>query len=230
VLGVHRDGGFRTRLVVPSANAVKISPSLPLSIAALAEPFSIAANVLGRTDCRVDDVVLIYGAGTIGLTVVQVAKLLGARCIVADIDPARVAGASQFGADKAIHATLGAVAAAMADENDGLGPTLVIDAAGVPALLDEAVSLVSPAGRIGLLGFSGEPCQVIQKDIMRKEISIHGSRLSARLLPKVVSWLEEGKLSPEHMITHSFPAEEARAAFDIMENTPSEAIKIQLEF
>jgi L-gulonate 5-dehydrogenase len=49
VFGVHRDGGFRDLIVVPARNVVKVSPNLPVEIAALAEPFSIAANVLSRT-------------------------------------------------------------------------------------------------------------------------------------------------------------------------------------
>ena len=77
---------------VPAANVVKVAKALPLAIAALAEPFSIAANVLSRTGCGPEDTVLIYGAGTVGLTVLQVAKLKGARCIVADIDAARLSG------------------------------------------------------------------------------------------------------------------------------------------
>ncbi|MEJ1977513.1 MAG: alcohol dehydrogenase catalytic domain-containing protein [Acetobacteraceae bacterium] len=92
VYGVHRDGGFRNRIAVPFRNAIKVSPSLPPEIAALAEPFSIAANVLSRTGCTADDTVLIYGAGTVGITVLQVAKMFGARCIVTDPD-ARAAGA-----------------------------------------------------------------------------------------------------------------------------------------
>ena len=63
---------------------------LPVEIAALAEPFSIAANVLSRTGCGPEDTVLIYGAGTVGLTVLQVAKLKGARCLISDLDEARL--------------------------------------------------------------------------------------------------------------------------------------------
>ena len=76
---------------------------LPVEIAALAEPFSIAANVLSRTGCGPEDTVLIYGAGTVGLTVLQVAKLKGARCLVSDLDEARLERARSFGADAVIN-------------------------------------------------------------------------------------------------------------------------------
>ena len=103
MFGVHRDGGFRDLVPVPARNVVKVARDLPMEIAALAEPFSIAANVLSRTGCGPEDTVLIYGAGTVGLTVLQVAKLKGARCLVSDLDEARLERARSFGADVAIN-------------------------------------------------------------------------------------------------------------------------------
>ena len=55
VFGVHRDGGFRDLVPVPARNVVKVARDLPVEIAALAEPFSIAANVLSRTGCGPED-------------------------------------------------------------------------------------------------------------------------------------------------------------------------------
>ena len=230
VLGVHRDGGFRTFVTVPSQNAVRVSPELPVGVAALAEPFSIAANVLFRTGCAETDTVLIYGAGPIGLTVLQVAKLKGARCIVADLDGARLEFARDFGADEAVLAEPGRVLAAAASETGGLGPTVVVDAAGEPSLLAEALQVVSPAGSIGLLGFSNRPVEVVQKEIVSKEITIHGSRLSREFLPQVVAWLENGELRPEAMISDKFAAEDAIAAFARIRKERSSTIKVQLEF
>jgi len=230
VIGVHLDGGFRNRMAVPFRNAVKVSPDLPFEIAALAEPLSVAANVLARTGCTAEDVVLIYGAGTVGITVLQVAKMFGARCIVADPDAARLNSARQFGADVTINPALSSVAAAVAPELDGIGPSLVIDGAGDPALLLEACQLAAPAGRIGLLGFSADPSPVIQQEIVRKELTIFGSRLNRRLIRQVIEWLETGALKPAAMITHSFPAAQARAAFDLIETHPEQTLKVQLVF
>jgi len=230
VFGVHRDGGFRDRLAVPRANAVKVDPNLPFALAALAEPFSIAANVLSRTGIEAQDTVLVYGAGPIGLTVLQVAKLHGARCIVADIDDARLERAQGFGADMVVNSRSTPVPQAVAGETGGLGPTLVIDAAGVPALLEEACRLASPAGRIGLLGFSPEPCNISQQEIVKKELTLVGSRLNRKLLPQVVQWLESGALRPQAMITQTFAAADAREAFDLIEKNPGSTVKVQLAF
>ncbi|HWK46324.1 MAG TPA: Zn-dependent oxidoreductase [Stellaceae bacterium] len=230
VFGVHRDGGFRDSLVVPAANAVKISATLDFGLAALAEPLSIAANVLSRTGCTDQDVVLIYGAGTVGVTVLQVAKLFGARCIVADPDAARLRRATAFGADVVLRSGHDDIPGAVAGELDGLGPSVVIDGAGVPALLGEACRVAAPAGRIGLLGFSPEPTPVIQQAIVSKELTIVGSRLNRRLLPQVIGWLEAGSLQPAAMITQTFAASDAQAAFDLVENHPEQTVKVQLSF
>jgi L-gulonate 5-dehydrogenase len=230
VFGVHRDGGFRNLVPVPARNIVKVSPDLPVEIAALAEPFSIAANVLSRTGCGPEDTVLIYGAGTVGLTVLQVAKLKGARCLVSDIDEARLERARSFGADAVINPRSTSVVEAVSGEMGGLGPSVVIDGAGVPALLEEACRVASPAGRIGLLGFSPAPCNVSQQEIVKKELTLVGSRLNRHLLPEVVQWLESGSLKPAAMITQTFDAKDARAAFDLVENHPERTVKVQFVF
>ncbi len=190
VLGVHRDGGFKSLFMVPASNVIAVPADFDLGIAALAEPFSVAANVLSLTGCSDSDCVLVYGAGPIGLTVSD----------------------------------------AVSSENDGLGPTVIIDAAGVPSLMAEALSIASPVGRIGLLGFSTRPTEIVQKDIVAKELSIYGSRLNRKLVPEVVDWLASGALQPLPMISHTFEAADAEAAFALIRENPSLTIKVQLKF
>lgn len=118
----------------------------------------------------------------------------------------------------------------MRDENDGLGPTVIIDGAGVPALLDEACRIASPVGRIGLLGFSATPSSLSQQEVVRKELTVVGSRLNRQLLPKVVEWLANKCLEPEAMITQVFAAADAKAAFDLIDREPQRTLKVQLDF
>nr|WP_181701785.1 zinc-binding alcohol dehydrogenase family protein [Chthonobacter albigriseus] len=230
VFGVHRDGGFRSHVTLPAGNAVRVPESLSFAAAAMAEPFSIAANVLANTGCGPDDTVLVYGAGTVGLTVMLVARMKGARVIVADIDRSRLDRAAALGAERVIHSPSEPVPEAVAGEGEGLGPSLVIDGAGIPSLLSEAVRVAAPAGRIGLLGFSAEPSALVQQAVVAKELAIHGSRLNARLIRQVVEWLAAGRLDAEGLVTQTFPAGEAHAAFDLLENRPEQTLKVQLAF
>lgn len=230
VMGVHRDGGFRTWITVPAANAIPVPRSMPFAVAAMAEPFSIAANVLSRTGVSAGDTVLIYGAGMIGLTVLLAARLSGARCIVADIDAARLARAESLGAARTVHSVETPVAQAVARENDGLGPSLVIDAACAPGLFAEATRIASPAARIGLLGFTATPEPVVQQEIVKKELTIVGSRLNRKLLPQAVEWFATGQIDPAALVTQVFPARDAAEAFALIARDPGATVKVQLDF
>jgi L-gulonate 5-dehydrogenase len=57
-----------------------------------------------------------------------------------------------------------------------------------------------------------------------------GSRLNRHLLPEVVQWLESGTLKPGAMITQTFDARDAQAAFDLVDNHPEQTVKVQLVF
>jgi L-gulonate 5-dehydrogenase len=106
---------------------------------------------------------------------------------------------------------------------------MVIDGGAVPSLLDEMCRVAAPAGRTWLLGFSAEPTLLVQQVVVSKELSLFGSCLNRRLMPQVVEWLESGALQPEAMVTQSYPAIEARAAFDFAEKQPGQVLKVQLE-
>ncbi|HDS8267336.1 TPA: Zn-dependent oxidoreductase, partial [Escherichia coli] len=175
VLGVHADGGFSEYAVVPAKNAWKIPEAVADQYAVMIEPFTIAANVTGHGQPTENDTVLVYGAGPIGLTIVQVLKGVYnvKNVIVADRIDERLEKAKESGADWAINNSqtpLGEIF-----DEKGIQPTLVIDAACHPSILKEAVTLASPAARIVLMGFSSEPSEVIQQGITGKELSIFSS-------------------------------------------------------
>src|SRR3954452_10953711 len=74
------------------------------------------------------------------------------------------------------------------------------------------------------------PCNISQHEIVKKELTLVGSRLNRHLLPEVVEWLESGTLQPEAMITQTFDAKEAQSAFDLVDNHPEQTVKVQLVF
>lgn len=183
VLGVHADGGFSEYAVVPAKNAWKIPEAVADQYAVMIEPFTIAANVTGHGQPTENDTVLVYGAGPIGLTIVQVLKGVYnvKNVIVADRIDERLEKAKESGADWAINNSQTPLGEIFTEK--GIKPTLIIDAACHPSILKEAVTLASPAARIVLMGFSSEPSEVIQQGITGKELSIFSSRLNANKFP-----------------------------------------------
>ncbi|MEA9391138.1 Zn-dependent oxidoreductase [Acerihabitans sp. TG2] len=226
VIGVHRDGGFSEYVCVPAVNAYSIPESIPDKLASLVEPFTIAANICAFVKPMHQDVALIYGAGPIGLTVIQVLKKVYgvSQVIVADRLTERLAIARDNGADVMLDNS----EILLADQLRGIRPTLIIDAACHPSILAEAIGLASPAARIGLLGFSGEPSIITQQSITSKEISLFTSRLNSHRFPTVIDWLDRGLIEPEKLVTHYLPLSQVEKAMTIFENDPRGCCKVIL--
>ncbi|MBN3073132.1 MULTISPECIES: Zn-dependent oxidoreductase [Pectobacterium] len=230
VLGVHRDGGFSEYAAVPAKNAHIIPDEIPDEFAVMVEPFTISANVTAQVKPTEQDVALIYGAGPMGLTSVQVLKGVFnvKEVIVVDRIPERLDMALRNGADRVINnASL-----SLKDELEALNikPTLIIDAACHPSILQEAITIASPAARIAIMGFSSEPCQVSQQGITSKEISIFSSRLNANKFPIVIEWLKAKRIDPAKLITHRFDYQEVVQAIEVFEKDQKRCCKVLLTF
>ncbi|WP_434354957.1 Zn-dependent oxidoreductase [Parasalinivibrio latis] len=228
VVGVHRDGGFTEFQSVPETNIHVLPDGLSLRDAALIEPYSIAANVFDRMGYQKGDQVLVYGAGVIGLTVIQVARILGIPSIVVDIVDDRLEVAEMLGAGCVINSMTESVEDRVTEMTDGEGIPLIVDAAGIPGLVPEILKLAAPAGSVCLLGFSSTPSEVSQIEVIKKELTIVGSRLNNNMFPTVIGWMADGLLDTEKLITHEFPLEKAPEAINLIENSPHLVRKVLL--
>ncbi len=227
VIGVHRSGGFAEQVNVPAANAHRVPDALALDTAALVEPYSIAANVLARMDPQPGDRLLVIGAGVIGLTVLQMARALGIEeVIVTDILDARLASARELGASHVINGRENDLETAVREATAGEGVPLIADAACIPAMLPAMLRMACPAGRIGLLGFSPTPSDLIQLEVIKKELTLVGSRLNNRRFPSVIAQITAGRLDPKALISHRVALAEMPSAIDLLDNHPERARKV----
>ncbi|MDV5139541.1 Zn-dependent oxidoreductase [Chimaeribacter arupi] len=230
VIGVHRDGGFSEYACAPAGNAYRVPDSIPDREATMIEPFSIAANICAQLRPTEQDVALVYGAGPMGLTVIQVLRgVYGVKqIIVTDRIPERLAMAQENGADQTIHNGETDLAAAL--QAQAIRPTLIVDAACHPSILPEAIAIASPAARIGIMGFSAEPCTINQQAITGKELSIFSSRLNSVRFPQVISWMTEQRIRPEKLITHAFVLHHVTDALTLFEQNQKTCCKVLLTF
>lgn len=230
VLGVHRDGGFSEYAVVPAKNAWLVADNIADHHAVMVEPFTIAANVTGQVKPTEADVALIYGAGPMGLTTLQALKGVYhvKQVIVADRINERLAMAERCGADCVFNNGDKPLAEWL--EEKGIKPTLIVDAACHPAIMQEAITLASPAARIVLMGFSSDPSTITQQGITGKELSIFSSRLNANKFPVVLEWLEKGLIDPDKLITHYFNYHHVIDAIELFEKDQKSCCKVLLTF
>lgn len=222
VLGCYENGGLAEMLSVPVHRLYPVPDSMPIEIAAMAEPTSIALQAVSRATPVSGEVALVLGCGPIGLLAVLGLSDRGVTVVAADTDPARAALSRSFGAAASITVEPGfpdaAAQALLADLTEGMGPEIVIEATGVPASIENAIRIVAPAGRIVQVGISTRTVQIRVKDITDKEIDLRGSRNSLGLIPAGLALLHRHPDAAAALLTHTFPLDRIADAFRTMKD------------
>lgn len=211
--GVQMDGGYCDYIVVEDYHLYPFDPSITYEQAALAEPFSIGVNIVNRTMTSESDTVVVIGSGTIGLCILQAAKGVGAKVLVSDVVDEKLAKAKEMGADVIVNSAKENLAETVERFSPG-GASVVIDAVGIAPLTEQAVDLTCPTGRVAVIGFDAKPAQIPPVKITKKELTLVGSRMNCHQFPKVVEWLNEGKINADLMISRTYPVEEIQKAFE----------------
>ncbi|MGQ9697495.1 MAG: zinc-binding alcohol dehydrogenase family protein [Armatimonadota bacterium] len=212
VLGVHTDGGLRELITLP---VHMLYPSSKLSAEELAvcEPLSIGLHAVRRAELHPGEAVCIIGAGPIGLSVMLVARAIGARTIVCDVRPERLSMARRLGATERINASGRDLIDAVMTLTAGEGPPVVVEAVGRPDTMELAVELVAFGGRVVVVGLTDRPLTIKPSVFVRKEIDFRGSRNSANAFPEVLQLAESGQINPSALITERAPFHEAPSLF-----------------
>ena len=207
VLGVHTDGGLRERFVVP---ARKLHPSAKLTLdqLALVETLGIGGHAVERGAPREGEDLLIIGAGPIGLSVLEFARVAGAKVVVADVNPARLdfcrstMGASETVLLKGDGSELKDLEARTAGK---LFP-VVIDATGNVKSMSAAPAYVSHTGRLVYVGITSESMSIPHPLMHRREMTIMGSRNSVpETFRRIIGLIEAGRIDTRPWITHRSP-------------------------
>ena len=231
VRGVHRDGGFAEYAVAPEASAHRIDlDRVPPEAVALVEPYSIGVEVAHRGRVGAGDRVLVLGAGPIGLTVMQVAKLKGAGVMIADLMDRRLARAARLGAEVTVNVARDDVARAVADFTEGEGASVVVDCACTPDTFRQALELAGAAGRVVSLGLVARPSAIASMQIVKKGLDVLGSRLNNRRFPEVIDLFERGCIDPTAILSAVLPCDCAEAAIQQILQHPEETCKLALRF
>lgn len=230
VRGVHIDGGYQEYIIAPEHDVFILPDKLPFEQAVLLEPISIAVQGVSRAELKDDDTVLILGAGNLGSSLLQIAKLTGATIIMADIAEHRLTDAKKNGAHYTINSSKTDLFEEVMRLTDGYGATASIDAACTRDSLPLLIKCTGNAGRVITMGFIEEPSEVAQFRITAKELDIRGSRLQNKRFPTVIKLFEEDKISFEGMISHVMPYYDIQKALDMIDSRDPSVKKIVLSF
>ncbi len=220
-IGSGTNGAMAEYMKIPSHLAFKVPGSIKnKDELVMAEPLACAVRaVVEQSNVRAGDIVLVSGPGTIGLLVLQLAKIQGAYVIVSGMpqDAKRLELALQLGADK------------IASDNENLQRTIreidpygadaAFECAGANQSIDACLEALRKQGTYTQVGLFGKNVSINLDKFLLKEITIKTSFAQER-----TSWvtalrlLENGKLRLAPLISHRIPLEEWEKGFDMFLN------------
>ena len=213
-LGVHCDGGLRPLFKVP-ADKLHVSKKLAYDQLALVETLAIGCHAVNRGNPVLKENVLVIGAGPIGLSVIEFARLSGARVFVLDMNENRLAFVREkLGVPDTILAGADALEK-LTKLTDGQLCDVVIDATGHNESMSKALEYTAFAGRLVFVGITDKQISFYHTPILhRREITIMASR---NALPgdftRIIQLIEDGKIDTKPWLSHRATFSEVPSMF-----------------
>ncbi|MEP6658799.1 MAG: zinc-binding alcohol dehydrogenase family protein [Acidimicrobiales bacterium] len=200
VIGVTRDGGMRERMLLPAVNLFSDS-SLTFDQLVLVETLGIGWHAVRRAEPRQDDQVLVLGAGPVGLAVAQAARGRSESLVIGDASPERVAFASESGFDALL--VDAEFTTRLLDRRGGTLPSVVFDATGSRASMENAFELTGPCGTLVFVGHTTGSVTFQNPGFHARELDVRASRnATVGDLEHVIAAVRSGSLDALGWINH----------------------------
>lgn len=195
-----------------------VPADLPIEKAILIEPYACSFHAVQRANIKLGDVVVLAGAGTLGLGMIGAIKKSGpSKLIVLDLSDDRLALAKTFGADLTLNPTRDDVPAIVKQLTDGYGCDIYIEATGAQKSVEQGLTLIRKLGTFVEFSVFKDPVTVDWSIISdRKELDVLGSHLGPYCYPLVIEGIHNGDLPTEGVVTHTLPLEQFAEGFELM--------------
>jgi L-iditol 2-dehydrogenase len=221
--GITIDGSFAQYMRIPAAailqgNLITIPESVDPSAAALIEPFACVLRGQDMLNIQPEDVVLVVGAGPIGMMHTFLAQMHGARkVLVSEVAPLRLAQVKSLGAERVINPSEEDLTQAVLDETGGEGVDVIIIAAPAHKAQENALDLAAIGGRINFFGGLPKDRPTINfnsNHVHYKELTVTGTTAcSTNDCRRAAAIVASGKVDLGKLVSARYPLEQVNTAF-----------------
>lgn len=233
---------FAEYVVGPAKKFHKLPDNISFEEAALLDTFAVSLHAVHVTGLEINNKVAVLGAGPIGLSLLELAKLNGADVLVTDVLDYPLQLAKKLGADATVNTSAGDGLREVMEFTQNRGVDIAYECAGgkaMPITLPQAVSFTRIGGKVGMVGGFDEGPTTLTLDwqhIQKAEILLVPSASYAlwgiyNEMVTCIDMLAAGKLDAKSLITHSFPLDEINRAFETAEdkaNTDAVLVAIRI--
>ncbi|MBQ9031778.1 MAG: zinc-binding alcohol dehydrogenase family protein [Parasporobacterium sp.] len=229
VLGVHVNGCFAEYVCVKADRIYKLPDAIPPEDGCLIEPYGIGLHALHRLALTEEDSLFIIGAGPIGISALDIAKSIGAKVMISDLFEKRLEIAEKMGADRLVVSGTCDIDAAVDEFTGGQKFPAVLEATGVPAVMQSTQNYVANGGRICLAGVTNKTFELSTMAFCNKEVAVYGTRNSYHEFPELIDLFAQKRLHPELMRTHIFSLDDYGEAIKMASKNTSDVCKIVIK-
>jgi alcohol dehydrogenase len=176
------------------------------------------------------DVVVVVGAGPVGLSAIMGAQLFSPLHVVAvDRDESRLLAAKTAGADVTTTGSAAEVIELVNDLTGGLGADVAIEAVGVAETFELCTRVVRPGGRVANVGVHGAPVTLHLEDLWTRDVTITTGLVDTYSMPTLIRMVQGGRLDLGALVTHRFPLNDLLHAYEVFGDAGrSGALKVLL--
>lgn len=216
IFGITVDGGFREYAQVPKNIVNKMPDGLSFHEAALAEPVACCLNAVEKAELKIAETVLVIGAGFMGLTHMELAKLKGAKVIISDVKDERLEVARSLGADMVVNPKTEDVKEKILEFNNGEMVDAVMCTVGGNVAFKQGIDVLGHGGRLVIVGGTYPPENICldPNHIHYEQLKIMGTvSYTNGGFAQTLKLLADGKLSTSVLQSELVPLENLEQAF-----------------
>jgi L-iditol 2-dehydrogenase len=230
VVGCQTSGAMSEYLAVPASKAMSLPDNVTWDQAVMVEPLAVGVHAVRVARVQAGTNVLILGAGTIGLMVLQAAKALGAgQVMITDLIQDRLDLATNLGADHAVNPSRTDLTQALEAAFGPQRADVILECVGIAATARDAVRVARKGTRIVLVGVFEEEVPVNLGLVQDRELELVGTLMYVEDdFPTALDLVRAGQVKVESLITHHFPLGQAAEGFAVADSRGA-ALKVVLE-
>jgi len=227
-IGIDSPGAMQQYWNVPAFTLHKLSEKTDLKLAALVEPLSVACHDVRLSELQADEVAVVLGGGPIGMLVAMVAKNKGARVIISEVNPVRLALAKELGFE-VVNPVETDVVEFIEKETAGRLADVVFEVAGVQPTVDLMTNIAGIRGRIVMVAIHGQPKNVNLFQFFWKELKLIGARVYEKEdYDEAIRLVTDNEMPFEKMITKVAPLTDIQSVFENIDKNP-DGMKVLLD-
>ncbi len=222
------DGAMAELIAVPEKLLFKLPEGCTYEVGAMAEPFAVAYGALKKVGSLENKSVLIVGAGTIGLCILELVKLQNPRLIImSDLSDVRLALARELGADRTINPKKEDYLTGVARFTGGNMVDVSIEAVGIAATVNQAIKSLKRMGICLWVGNSAREIEINMQEVVTRALKIFGTYIYTHgEFGEVIDILGTGRLMAGKLISKTVSLPEAPDAFRALHEQPDSFIKV----